>query len=59
MDNQGRGGYSESRVERAASRAAENGGGDDAVYRAAKDEFGEASEAVKQAIREQIRRALG
>lgn len=56
-DTQGRGAYyDESRIERAAKRARENGGDDSDIRRAADDEFGEASSELIRQIRDRIRR---
>jgi biotin synthase-like enzyme len=57
MENQGRGArLDERRVEKAAKRAKENGGGDYDIKRAAREEFNSEADEIIRAIQEKIRR---
>jgi hypothetical protein len=59
-ETQGRGPWpDETRINRAAKRATENGGGDDAIRTAARSEFGTASKEIMDSVRRKIRELLG
>jgi len=59
-DTQGRGPYyDESRIERAAKRAHENGGSDSDVSSAAQQEFGSTTSDLIDAIRNKMRSLFG
>lgn len=54
-DTQGRGAYyDDARLEKAAKRAKENGGGDTDVRRAAENEFGSATSELMNSIRQKM-----